>query len=134
MQNHHPKDIFLTKNLILIFIGGGTGSIARYLIGRYINKPENLIPYGTLTVNLLGSLIIGLILGIALKSNSSHENLTLALATGFCGGFTTFSAFAFENYIFLKNGDYMSFIIYSLLSLSIGVLAVFAGVYIAKTI
>ena len=133
MQNY-SKDIFLTKNLILIFIGGGTGSMTRYLIGRYLNKPENLIPYSTLTVNLLGSLIIGLILGIALKNNGSHENLTLALATGFCGGFTTFSAFAFENYIFLKSGDYLSFIIYSLLSLSLGVLAVFAGVYIARTI
>ena len=124
----------MTRNLILIFIGGGTGSITRYLISRYLNKLEYLIPYGTLLVNILGSLIIGLILGIAIKNNSSDENLTLALATGFCGGFTTFSAFAFENYIFLKNGDYISFIIYSLLSLCAGVLAVFTGVYLAKTL
>lgn len=133
MQNNF-NFTFLIKNSILIFISGGAGSVIRYIIGRYFNKVENLLPYGTLAVNIIGSFIIGIILGVALKNNSTQENLTLALATGFCGGFTTFSAFAFENYIFLKNGDYIGFMLYSLLSLSLSILAVFVAVFVTKTL
>ena len=122
------------KNLILVFIGGGFGSVLRFLIGKWLNNTENGIPYGTFAANILGSLLIGLILGYAAKSDTLNQNQTLLLATGFCGGFTTFSTFAYENHIFLKSGDFMSFAFYTIVSFAVGFLAVFAGMYVSKFI
>ncbi len=122
------------KQILLVFVGGGFGSIARYLIGKYLNNPENGIPYGTFTANVIGSLLIGIILGLAMKNNTFSQQQTLLLATGFCGGFTTFSTFAYENHIFLKNGDFTSFAFYTIASFVVAFLAVFAGIYIAKII
>ena len=121
------------KNLLLVFVGGGFGSVLRYLIGKYLNNTENGIPYGTFLANVLGSLLIGLILGYALKNNSLSSNQTLILATGFCGGFTTFSTFAYENHVFLKSGDFTSFAVYTIASFVLGFLAVFFGMYLAKS-
>ena len=120
------------KNLILVFIGGGFGSALRYVIGKWLNSTESGIPYGTFAANILGSLIIGIILGIAAKNSSLSQNHTLLLATGFCGGFTTFSTFAYENHVFLKSGDFASFAVYTLASFVVGFLAVFFGIYIVK--
>lgn len=122
------------KNLILVFIGGGFGSVLRFLIGKWLNNTENGIPYGTFAANIIGSLLIGLILGYAVKSESLTQSHTLLLATGFCGGFTTFSTFAYENHIFLKSGDFLSFVLYTIASFIIGFLAVFAGMYLVKFI
>ena len=115
------------KSILLVFLGGGFGSVLRYLIGKYLNNSENGIPYGTFLANILGSLFIGLILGYAAKNDSLTQNQTLLLATGFCGGFTTFSTFAYENHIFLKSGDFLSFSIYTIASFAIGFLTVFFG-------
>ncbi|WP_452231798.1 fluoride efflux transporter CrcB [Lacinutrix sp. MEBiC02595] len=120
------------KNLLLVFVGGGFGSVLRYIIGKYLNNTENGIPYGTFLANILGSLLIGFILGYALKNNNLSSNQTLLLATGFCGGFTTFSTFAYENHLFLKSGDFTSFAIYTIASFVLGFLAVFSGMYLAK--
>lgn len=121
------------KNILLVFIGGGFGSVLRYLIGKWLNNAENGIPYGTFAANIVGSLLIGLILGLALKNNTLTQNHTLLLATGFCGGFTTFSTFAYENHVFLKSGDFTSFALYTIASFVIGFLAVFGGMFLAKS-
>lgn len=120
--------------VLLVFIGGGLGSALRYLISRFLNTTEAQIPYGTFLVNILGSLLIGIILGLAAKNDALTQNHTLLLATGFCGGFTTFSAFAYENQLFLKSGDFTSFTIYTIASFVLGFLAVFAGLYLVKFI
>ena len=122
------------KNLILVFIGGGFGSVLRYVIGKWLNNSENGIPYGTFAANIIGSLLMGFILGYAAKSEAISQNHTLLLATGFCGGFTTFSTFAYENHLFLKSGDFTSFALYTIASFVIGFLAVFAGMYLVKFI
>jgi CrcB protein len=121
------------KQLLLVFVGGGFGSVLRFLIGKYLNNVETPIPYGTFTANILGSLLIGIILGLAAKNDALTPNNTLLLATGFCGGFTTFSTFAYENHVFLKSGDFLSFTIYTVASFVIGFLAVFFGMYLVKT-
>lgn len=122
------------KSLFLVFIGGGFGSVLRYIIGKWLNNTETGVPYGTFAANILGSLLIGLILGYAAKNDAISENHTLLLATGFCGGFTTFSTFAYENHVFLKSGDFTSFAFYTIISFITGFLAVFAGMYLIKII
>lgn len=122
------------KQLLLVFIGGGFGSTLRFIIGKWLNSSETGIPYGTFVANILGSLLIGIILGLAAKNNTLTENSTLLLATGFCGGFTTFSTFAYENHLFLKSGDFTSFAFYTIASFVVGFLAVFAGMYVVKFI
>jgi CrcB protein len=122
------------KNLLLVFIGGGFGSVLRFVLGKWLNNSENGIPYGTFLANVLGSLLIGFILGYAAKNDALSQNSTLLLATGFCGGFTTFSTFAYENHIFLKSGDFTSFAFYTIASFVVGFLAVFAGMYLVKFI
>ncbi len=122
------------KQALLVFIGGGFGSVLRFLVGKYLNNVEAGIPYGTFIVNVLGSLLIGIILGLAAKNDTLSPNQTLFLATGFCGGFTTFSTFAYENHVFLKSGDFTSFAIYTIASFVLGFLAVFLGLYVVKTI
>jgi len=120
------------KQLLLVFLGGGAGSVLRYLIGKYLNSAQTGIPYGTFAANILGSLLIGVILGMAAKNNTLSQNQTLLLATGFCGGFTTFSTFAYENHVFLKAGDFTSFALYTIASFVIGFLAVFLGMFLAR--
>ncbi len=120
------------KQFLLVFLGGGFGSAMRYGLGKYMNSSANGIPYGTFIANILGSLIIGFILGWALKNNSVSQNTILFLATGFCGGFTTFSAFAYENHVFLKAGDLTTFALYAFGTFVIGFAAVFFGMWLVK--
>ena len=120
------------KSFLLVFIGGGLGSGIRYLVTIAMNQYSKVLPFGTFTVNMLGCLLIGLILGYAQKENTLTSNQTLLLATGFCGGFTTFSAFANENLELIKNGEIFNFSVYTIGSILIGILAVFIGFYLAN--
>lgn len=120
------------KQVLLVFLGGGFGSVLRYILGKYLNHSVTGIPYGTFIANILGSLLIGIILGLAAKNNTLSNSQTLFLATGFCGGFTTFSTFAYENHVFLKAGDFTSFAIYTVASFIIGFIAVFLGMFLVK--
>lgn len=120
------------KQLILVFVGGGFGSVLRYILGKFLNNAQTGVPYGTFVANILGSLLIGIILGFASKNEVLTQNHTLLLATGFCGGFTTFSSFAYENHIFLKSGDFTLFALYTITTFILGFLAVFAGIFLVK--
>jgi CrcB protein len=120
------------KQLLLVFIGGGFGSVLRYMIGKFLNNSESGFPLATFTANVIGSLLIGIILGLAAKNEALNQNQTLLLATGFCGGFTTFSTFAYENHVLLKNGDLATFAFYTIASFVVAFLAVFAGMYLTK--
>lgn len=121
------------KALLFIFVGGGLGSVVRYGLSKFLNMGF-VFPIGTFAVNILGSLILGFIMGTVIKNNLNMSPFVLFLTVGFCGGFTTFSAFALENLNFLKNGDYASFASYTAASLLIGILAVFIGFWISKFI
>lgn len=120
------------KQLLLVFLGGGFGSSLRYFISKYLNDSQLGVPYGTFFVNVLGCLVIGFLLGLALKYKSISNETMLLLATGFCGGFTTFSAFAYENYIYFRSGDYLSLGLYSILSLTLGIAAVIVGMWMVR--
>ena len=118
------------KSFLLVFLGGGLGSGLRYIITITINQYSKVLPFGTFAVNMLGCLLIGMILGYAQKENTLSSNQTLLLATGFCGGFTTFSAFANENLELIKNGEIFNLSLYTIGSVLIGILAVFTGYYL----
>ena len=120
------------KSFLLVFLGGGLGSSLRYLVSITMNQYSKVLPFGTFTVNMLGCLLIGLILGYAQRENTLTSNQTLLLATGFCGGFTTFSAFANENLELIKNGELFNFSAYTIGSVLIGILAVFIGFYLTN--
>ena len=121
------------KQVLLVFIGGGIGSVLRYLVGKFLKMPASGFPWSTFSVNVLGSLIIGILMGITLKNSALSDNQSLLLITGLCGGFTTFSAFAYENQVFLKEGDFINFFVYTLGSIGVGLAAVFFGFFISKS-
>lgn len=107
------------KDLLLVGIGGFAGSIFRYKMGLLISaKTTSSFPWGTFCVNLIGAFLIGLLLSSTLKS---QQAAMLLLATGFCGGFTTFSTFALENLKLLQSGQWMLFLTYMLFSLVGGI-------------
>ena len=115
------------KSFILVFLGGGLGSGLRYLVTIAMSQYSKVLPFGTFTVNMIGCLLIGLILGYAQKENTLTSNQTLLLATGFCGGFTTFSAFASENLELIRNGELFNFSIYAIGSVFLGIVLILIG-------
>lgn len=120
------------KLILLVFLGGGIGSALRFIISKTFNPYFQHFYLGTFLVNSLGCLLMGFILGISLKGDYLTQQQTLLLTAGFCGGFTTFSAFAFEKYELLQNGAILHFAIYLFSSILVGVLAVALGIWLAK--
>ena len=119
----------MIKNLVLVALGGSIGSVARYLCQKWF--AENTVhpfPWATFIVNLLGCLLIGIIYAMAERSSLLTPQIRLLLITGFCGGFTTFSAFAFENMTFIRSGEISYFILYSVGSVILGLAGVFGGI------
>ena len=116
------------KHLLLVGLGGFIGSVARFLVSKLNLSWHFLsIPLGTLTVNVLGSFIIGILVGISVKSDLISTDLRLFLMVGFCGGFTTFSSFSSENLMLMQNGQVVTVLIYTALSILLGFLAVYLG-------
>lgn len=123
----------MIKNLILVAIGGASGSVLRYLVHWVVSKKSySNFPYQTFLVNIIGCLLIGLLVGYLYKYNTVNESLKLLLITGFCGGFTTFSAFGLENVNLIQNQNYQLALLYTSLSLILGILAVSLGIFISK--
>jgi fluoride exporter len=123
----------MIKNILLVGLGGGLGSIARYVIQRWINAlyPQSF-PWGTFGVNIVGCLLIGIFWGLSFKSFESNINWKIFLMTGICGGFTTFSAFTLESVGLLKEQKTGLFIAYIFGSVLVGLLATYAGMKISK--
>jgi len=120
------------KQAVLVFLGGGFGSVLRFLISKPLNIFSSNFFFGTFLVNIVGCLLIGIILGLSARGNILSYNSTLFLATGFCGGFTTFSAFAFEKHFLLKNSELLHFSMYMVSSIVMGILAVVLGLWLSK--
>jgi CrcB protein len=118
----------MLKQLLLIGTGGFIGSVARFLISRLNTRVEWFsIPIGTLTVNILGSLLIGFLIGISEKSPILTVEWRMFLMVGLCGGFTTFSSFSGENLVLLKKGQILPMLLYTGLSNFLGFTAVYLG-------
>ena len=120
------------KQFLLVFLGGGLGSILRHYISKNLNAYYSNFYLGTFLVNIIGCFLIGILIGLSLKNNYISENQTLFLATGFCGGFTTFSTFALEGNLLLKESSIVHTSIYMGLSVGVGLLAISFGLWICK--
>jgi CrcB protein len=116
------------KNFFLVGFGGFIGSIARYYVSK-LNLQYDVfsVPVGTLTVNILGSFFIGILTGISAKSELLSAEWRLFLMVGLCGGFTTFSSFTNENLMLMHNGQLLTVLIYTSVSVILGFIAVYLG-------
>lgn len=125
----------MLKQLLFVGLGGSVGSILRYLSSHYMNKYyATIFPIGTFFVNMLGCFLIGLFASAISLHFSENNDLKLLLITGFCGGYTTFSAFAIENYNLANNNQLIIMCLYTGLSIVLGILAVWLGIIAADAI
>lgn len=123
----------MLRTVLIIALGGAIGSAFRYLTHILLQKYYySIFPLATFVVNILGCLLIGLFVGVIEKNELANSNLKWFLITGICGGFTTFSAFGFENYTLLQNNQYGLAFLYIGSSVVLGLLAVWMGISLAK--
>jgi CrcB protein len=123
----------MMKNVLLVGIGGFFGSVARYFVSKLnLHYDFFSVPVGTLSVNILGSFIIGFLTGVASKSELITAEWRLFLMVGICGGFTTFSSFTNENLMLIHNGQFITAFVYTGLSVILGFTAVYLGYVITN--
>ena len=120
------------KQFLLVFIGGGLGNVFKFFLSKISFFNYSKFPIPTLLSNTVGCFILGLVLGYAIKNEHLNSPQTILLAAGFCGGLTTFSTFAYENISLIKNGDISQVLIYTLLSLFLGFIAIILGLELSK--
>lgn len=124
----------MTKQLLLIALGGGVGSILRYFTSIFILKCYHTVfPLGTFIVNMIACFVIGIFIGLSDHFPIPFDHyLRSLLIVGLCGGYSTFSTFSSENLKLLENGDYLTFSFYTIASLSLGLLFLWLGNILTK--
>jgi len=123
----------MLKALIIIWIGSGLGGTLRYMVQELVLRSFHTVyPLGTFLINIFGSFCIGVFFVISERYNWMTSEWRWFLITGLCGGFTTFSSFSYENISLLKQGDYLYFVLYLFLSVTLGLLATFLGTLTIK--
>lgn len=125
----------MIKTLLFIGMGSFAGGISRYMLSKYVQNLTHLsLPIGTLTVNVLGCFLIGLLYGLFDRGNLMNSNLRLFLTMGFCGGFTTFSTFMGENFQLMKGANFFYLSLYLSASIIGGYLLLFLGYSLIKSL
>ncbi|MBR5324188.1 MAG: fluoride efflux transporter CrcB [Muribaculaceae bacterium] len=123
----------MIKSILFVGIGSFFGGALRYAVSLMMkNITANAFPWATLSVNLIGCFLLGLTFAIFGKYSSVNSTMCLMLATGFCGGFTTFSTFANESLQMLQCGNIIGFVAYILSSIVLGIALVALGYYIVR--
>lgn len=124
----------MLRDIFYVGIGGGIGSILRFVVSRFVAKyvSAEWLFAGTFVVNITGCFLIGVLSGWLLAHQSENQTLRLLFIVGFCGGYTTFSAFAFENLRLIEMNRWGTFLLYTSASIILGVLAVWAGIKLSK--
>lgn len=118
--------------LLLLGLGGAIGTVARYLLNVFIQTRSGAaFPLGILTINILGSTLLGFLMRISLETTGLTPELRLFLTAGFCGGFTTFSTFSYDALAMFENGAYRSAVAYITGSVLLSILGTLAGASLA---
>ncbi|MBL8983184.1 MAG: fluoride efflux transporter CrcB [Gemmatimonadetes bacterium] len=120
--------------LLAVAIGSAAGGVARYVISGALQRPTNAFPIGTLTVNIVGSFVLGAVVRYAAMSPGFSAEMRLLLGAGFCGGFTTFSTFSVETLELLQGGEYARAGLYVGLSVLTGLTAALLGMAFMRTV
>jgi fluoride exporter len=121
------------NQLILIFVGGGLGSISRFILGKSIQVQFlRTFPFGTLGVNVLASLVLGILVGMFEAKTLVNPNYRTFIAIGFCGGFSTFSTFSNDTLQLIQNNRLPEALLNVLLNVVLCILATFGGLTLAK--
>jgi len=119
--------------LALVFIGGGLGAVSRHLTGLAVMRVSGgRFPWGTMVVNIAGCLAMGLLIAWLARRSAGDTNLRLLLATGFLGGFTTFSAFSLDVVTLYERGALTAAAAYVIASVTVSILALFGGLWLAR--
>jgi CrcB protein len=113
-------------NYLLVFVGGGLGSICRYGIAHLLQPYKFQFPYGTLIANAVSCVLLGVLVGLSLKGQVSR-NYQFLLMTGFCGGFSTFSTFSNETFLLFENGHLTAAFLNVAGSLFVGLACIYLG-------
>ncbi|WP_319502416.1 fluoride efflux transporter CrcB [uncultured Draconibacterium sp.] len=125
----------MLRTILLVGTGGFIGSVLRYLVQLFVEKGmSTTFPWGTFVANMAGSFIIGIVFALAQKGNLLNAEWRMFLAVGFCGGFTTFSSFAYNNLTMLKEQTYGQFMLNVGGSLFFGLLAVYLGMILVRAV
>ena len=119
-------------SFLLVFIGGGLGSLFRYTIGLVLKPISPQLPFATLIANAIGCLLLGLLLGFLSTRYSVSITQHMLLAVGFCVGLTTFSTFTLEKMRFIEQGQLFNFFIYSIGTFILGLACIYAGMILHK--
>ena len=124
----------MLKSILFVGIGSFAGGVLRYIISYLMKNVSSYqtLPWATLIANLVGCFLIGIIFAIFSKYSNTNNPLYLLLATGFCGGFTTFSTFANESLQMIQSGNILGFVSYTLTSIIFGIILVWLGYIIVK--
>ena len=122
----------ILKNTIMVGCGSFLGGAARYLISVAMKTMSKGFPWGTLAVNLVGCLVIGLLWGFFSRNATENSSWALFMTVGICGGFTTFSTFSKEALMMLQAGNFMSLLLYVAISVIAGIALVAAGYYLVR--
>jgi fluoride exporter len=125
----------MLKTLMIAGTGGFIGTILRFLVSRYFQENTfSLFPWGTFSVNISGSLLIGIFYGLSERGNFMSPDIRIFLTVGICGGFTTFSSLANDTFILLQEKEWLKLSLYTTLSFFLGLVAVYLGRLIIKSI
>ena len=120
------------KSIILVFFGGGIGSLFRFIVTKYSNKNLISFPIGTSISNLVGCFIIGLLIAYYDRNDIPKKDVFLFISVGFCGGLTTFSTFMLDIFEMLKNENYQNIIPYFSVNFFLGLISIALGFLIFR--
>jgi len=125
----------MDRSFLLVGIGGFVGSVTRYLVAvLFSSQISSVFPFATLTVNVLGCFLIGILFALSDRGNLLSPEWRILLTTGFCGGFTTFSTFSYESLRLMQDGEYLYLAAYVFISVFVGLTATYLGIALVRSI
>jgi CrcB protein len=121
--------------VVYVLVGSAVGGAARYLLGTWVQQRlAGAFPIGTLIINVTGSFLLAFLLRYTLDTTAVSAEVRALLTTGFCGGYTTFSTFSYETVKLIEDGDWRRAVLYTVLSVVVSLVAVFAGIALAHQV